>query len=111
MSRLAPVHSSQIPSNPHNTTSIRSLTALKICDRFSCYAAGFSQSEATKTRLSAIFGRFGAMSSIRIIQNRTPFEVYIRFAAEAAALRAIAWCNEQVVEATGTRISAKHGYS
>jgi len=96
-----------IHTNPHNTYSIRSLSALKIVDRFSCYAVGFNQATATKTRLAALFGQFGEVTSIRIIQNRKPFEVYLRFTTKEAAARAVAWCNDS----EQAPINAKHGYN
>jgi len=105
------IRKSSPQSNPHRTTSIRSLTGLKIRDRFSCYASGLSSVEATKSRLSSTFGQFGELSSVRIIQNRKPHEVYVRFTTEEAARRAIAWCNEQKAEDTGAPITAKHGYN
>lgn len=77
-------------------------------DRHSCYVSGIQREIASKEILSkpAFFGQFGEISSIRVLRDRDPGEVYLRFHSEKDAIRAIAWCNSQ----SPLGISAQHGY-
>ena len=88
--------------------SFRKLTSMKIVDRSSCYIVGIKKDMADKALLAKyeLFGRFGDILSIRIIQDKDPCEVYIRFATQASALRAIDWCNSTA----SLFMNAKHGY-
>jgi len=92
----------------HSALSFRKLTSMKIVDRSSCYIVGISKDLADKAMLAKyeLFGQFGDILSIRIIQDKDPCEVYIRFATQSSAVRAIDWCNGH-----GTMFTnAKHGY-
>jgi len=77
-------------------------------DRHSCYVAGIQREIATKEVLEkpSFFGQFGQITSLRVLRDRDPGEVYIRFASAFDAVRAISWCNGQ----TALGISAEHGY-
>merc|ERR1719203_2605249 len=79
----------------HSALSFRKLTSMKIVDRSSCYIVGISKDLADKAMLAKyeLFGQFGDILSIRIIQDKDPCEVYIRFATQSSAVRAIDWCN------------------
>jgi len=92
----------------HSALSFRKLTSMKIVDRSSCYIVGIKKDMADKALLAKyeLFGRFGDILSIRIIQDKDPCEVYIRFATQASALRAIDWCNSTA----SLFMNAKHGY-
>lgn len=91
--------------NPHGSLSYGKLTSMKIVDRQSCYAVGIKKCNASKPILSKFefFGRFGPISSLRIIQKTNPVEVYIRYVRADSAAAAIEWCREQ-------QLSADHGY-
>jgi len=99
----------------HSALSFRKLTSMKIVDRSSCYVYGISKDMADKAMLGKyeMFGRFGEILSIRIIQDKDPCEVYIRYASQSAAVRAINWCNNSRLMAgldAGRGYHAKHGY-
>lgn len=95
-------------STPHGPLTLHKIARIKMLDRHSCYVAGIQRDIASKEILSkpAFFGQFGEISSIRVLRDRDPGEVYLRFRSEGAAVRAIAWCNSQ----SCMGISAQHGY-
>jgi len=92
----------------HSALSFRKLTSMKIVDRSSCYIVGIKKDMADKALLAKyeLFGQFGEILSIRIIQDKDPCEVYIRFASQASAVKAIDWCNSSA----SLFMNAKHGY-
>jgi hypothetical protein len=92
----------------HSALSFRKLTSMKIVDRSSCYIVGIKKDMADKALLAKyeLFGQFGTILSIRIIQDKDPCEVYIRFSTQRSAVNAINWCNSD--ESLFT--NAKHGY-
>jgi len=95
-------------NTPHGPLTLHKIARIKMLDRHSCYVAGIQREIATKEILSkpAFFGQFGEISSIRVLRDRDPGEVYLRFHSEKDAIRAIAWCNSQ----SPLGISAQHGY-
>lgn len=93
---------------PHGQLTLHKIARIKMVDRHSCYVAGIQREIATKEILEkpSFFGQFGQITSLRVLRDRDPAEVYIRFASDFDAVRAINWCNGQA--ALG--ISAEHGY-
>merc|ERR1719206_559796 len=94
--------------------SFKQLRSMKILDKNSCYLCVASPSHSdgadrTAERFdSEFFSQFGAVKSVRTLQgNNDPTEIYVRFADEGSAVRAIAWFNER----PSLCVSAKHGFS
>lgn len=53
------------------------------------------------------FGQFGAVQSLRVLQNSEPKEIYLRFDNESSAKQAIAWCLGQ----PSVFKNAQHGFN
>lgn len=66
-------------NTPHGPLTLHKIARIKMLDRHSCYVAGIQREIATKEILSkpAFFGQFGEISSIRVLRDRDPGEVYL----------------------------------
>ena len=92
--------------------SFDGLRFLEITDRSSCFAVLVRKEMASPIILSQqqFFGQFGPIHSIRILESdqiNDPQRVFVRFASELSAVRAISWCNHQPV----LFLDAGHGYT
>jgi len=92
-------------TNPHGSISFGKLTSMKIVDRNSVYAVGIAKHHDNKVMLQrdSFFGQFGSITSLRIIQNSCPVEVYIRYQDQKSAAAAVEWSRAQGME-------SDHGY-
>jgi len=106
--------------NPHGITSLRQLTRMKVIDTHSLHVFGICPPWSSPELLCGplMFGRFGAILSVRIIQNQSAsrsttshnnqnrlqpmqcvptipgsVQVLIRFADASSAIVASAWCS------------------
>eukprot|EP01083_Nonionella_stella_P011873 33678_1 len=94
------------PMNHHGPLPVRRLASIKTIDKCSCYVIGLSDEFAQdKLKSQLYFSRFGEVRSIRILQNKKPSEIYIRFEAALSATLAINWCNANLQNNCAT-----HGY-
>lgn len=92
----------------HSALSFRKLRSMKITDRQSCSVVILRNELASPVLLSQprFFGQFGLVRSIRLLQDKSPCQVYVRFNTEAAAVAAVAWCSAE----PSIFADAKHGY-
>merc|ERR1719491_557455 len=102
-----------VAPNPHGMVSLRRLTRMKVVDAHSVHVFGFRSSCSSPEVLSgpSMFGKFGAIHSLRIIQTPHkasisasastrstsdasihPVQVLVRFADLPSAILATAWC-------------------
>merc|ERR1740123_3033552 len=82
---------------------------MKLNDRFSCSVTFLAQERASAATLSGPrwFGQFGEISSLRVLKDSQPYEIYVRYIAEEEALAALDWCSSQPHRFR----SPKHGYT
>jgi len=89
--------------------SFKQLRSMKILDRNSCYVS-MSHTDTDRTAEcsnTAFFSQFGGVKSLRSLHGNGPKEIYVRFADQPSAARAIAWFDVRPSRCIG----AKHGFS
>jgi len=92
----------------HSALSFRKLRSMKILDRLSVFIVALQDHIVDQEKLvrPELFGQFGTITSIRILQETNPPELYVRFEEESSAAAAIAWCKQREL----TFKDVKHGY-
>jgi len=73
------------------------LRSMKILDHYSIFVVALKEDIVNQHTLSRpeLFGQFGQIRSIRILQESSPTEFYVRFTEEHSATAAIRWCLSQ----------------
>ena len=92
----------------HSALSFRKLRSMKILDYFSVLAVVLQDDIVDNDILGRqeVFGQFGPIRSIRVIQESKPVQIYVRFHETTSATAALQWCQQRPL----TFEDVKYGY-